>query len=456
MSSWLSKLGLRSLRVQVLFWTILPLTILLIVFSLTGIGTHQASMRQLAADENTRLVTVMANGVATLAREESVTEPQLAAILQLGDSTHASQVLLVDGNGQILYQGGAMEMPAPGPASPHRGEFGAAGVYYERVEGEEIIVAFAPVPGTDWMVILREPLMLVAEPLIRFEQAMPFVLLIATSISLLTLFFGLRYIVRPLRLLAERAHQVGEGDFTTMNAAVGGVDEIEALRLAMEHMTKQIRSYQAGLETYLHAVTRAQEEERARLARELHDETVQALIALDHKLQMVLRSLDRDPSRARDQIAELRHMVADATAEVRRFSQALRPIYLEDLGLVPALELLASEAGAGFTLLGEPRRLSADVELAFYRIAQESLNNARRHAQANEIEVTLAFQPALTRLTICDDGVGFDPSLSPASLTRSGHFGLMGIRERASLAGATLQIDTAPGQGVTVVATVPC
>ena len=191
------------------------------------------------------------------------------------------------------------------------------------------------------------------------------------------------------------------------------MDEIEDLRRSVDQMAQQIQSYQAGLQSYLHAVTQAQEEERARLARELHDETIQTLTALDHKLQKLQRTLEREPEPIRQSLDDLHNMVAGATAEVRRFSRALRPLYLEDLGLAPALELLANESGVGFTLVGTPRRVKPDLELALYRIAQESLSNARRHAQATQVEVTLVFAPNQVRLTVSDDGVGFDPAGRP-------------------------------------------
>ncbi len=450
MRQWSNLLRLRSLRVQVLLWTVLPLTILLIVASLTGIGTHQSSMHQLALDENRRLVSVMAHALSLQLADTSFHQASLDTLLHMDSDGHKTQVLLVDKDGQILFA--SDEVPTIAsvnlPGSAHPGES------IQKIDGTEYIVVSAPVPGRSWQLILREPITYIAEPLIRFEQAMPFVLAIATVISFLTLFFGLRFIVRPLHLLAERARSIGSGDFVAIGKGVGGVDEIEALRKAIDQMAEKIQNYQAGLETYLHAVTRAQEDERSRLARELHDETVQSLIALDHKAQKVQRTLDRDPALAHSQLAELRHLLVGATSEVRRFSQALRPSYLEDLGLGPALELLAGESAAGFTQIGEPRRLAPDVELAFYRIAQESLNNARRHASAVQIEVTLAFQPKQIKLTVCDDGIGFDTTLTTTYFTRTGHFGLMGIHERALLVGANLQIVTAPGQGVTVTVSV--
>lgn len=231
---------------------------------------------------------------------------------------------------------------------------------------------------------------------------------------------------------------------------MGGVDEIEELRQAVDQMARQIHGYQAGLQSYLHAVTRAQEDERARLARDLHDETIQTLTALDHKIQKLERSLKHDPATLPMSLDELHRMVAGATAEVRRFSRALRPLYLEDLGLAPALKILAQEEAAGFMLVGTPRRVTPDIELALYRIAQESLSNVRRHARANQVEATLVFTPNWVRLTISDDGCGFTPPTDLSALARSGHFGLMSMHERAQLIGAQIEIEAAEGQGASI------
>jgi signal transduction histidine kinase len=366
---------------------------------------------------------------------------------------HPGSIALLDSAGRLVYgRGPGIDAIVAGHAA-HIPATGSAETTFHFQGGQEYITTRAPVRGTDWQLMLHEPWHGMAAPMIRFEEAMPAVLLIAVAVSFLTLLFGLLFVVRPLQVLSERTRQIGLGNYAGTGSRVGGVDEIEELHLALEQMAQQVQSSQAGLERYLHAVTRAQEDERLRLARELHDETVQTLIAVDHKAQKVQRDLERDPERARAEVAELRRMAASATAEVRRFSRALRPVYLEDLGLAPALELLANESGAGFTLVGDPRRLAPDTELALYRIAQESLSNARRHAQAEQIEVTLAFQPGQVRLTVCDDGIGFEPPTNPAALTRSGHFGLMGMHERALLAGVHLDIQSTPDQGTAVVVT---
>jgi signal transduction histidine kinase len=146
---------------------------------------------------------------------------------------------------------------------------------------------------------------------------------------------------------------------------------------------------------------------------------------------------------------------------LRRIIGALRPIYLEDLGLPSALQMLAEDAAASgkvevsFTSTGTPRRLSPGVEIAVYRIAQEALTNVTRHARARGAGVVLGFEPDHLALTIQDDGVGFtlpDPDADPAAAT---HYGLMGMQERAELIQARLTIRSTPGAGTSVQLEVP-
>jgi signal transduction histidine kinase len=279
---------------------------------------------------------------------------------------------------------------------------------------------------------------------------MPIVLLIAAVASLLALFFGLRYVVRPLQKLDTQADRIGQGDFDAVAESVGGVKEIEDLRRTLDRMARQVQRYQAALEGYLGALTQAQEEERARLARELHDGTVQTLIALGQQTQLVQRVLGRDRDRAAARLAGLRKMIGEAVEEVRRVSRALRPLYLEELGLVPALEMPARETGAVFWINGSTRRLGADQELALYRIAQEALSNTQRHAKARQINMSLTFVEESVTLRVQDDGTGF---LVPGNFTefaRNGHFGLLGMHERAQHAGGRLTLTSAVGHGTVV------
>ena len=454
---------LHGLRTQVLLWTVLPLTILLIVFSVSGVSSHQQSMRALSADENARLVMALAQLVGlqaenTALREHasldqvSVSDLPLASLLDVQHADAVVTVVLLDRTGKLLF--GTGDVPAantltnwPGASQALAGQ---SGVLFTDETNSGDVVAYAPVLSTGWVLLLREPWHSLTDPLIRFEQIIPFVLLTAVVISLLALFFGVRNVVQPLRELRLRANQIGQGQFDAAAQPVSGVTEIEALRVTLNDMAQRIRSDQASRQEYLGAVTRAQEEERVRIARELHDETVQTLIALGHKAQMAQRALARDPEQTPARIGELRELIAQAIEEVRRFSQALHPYYLEELGLVPALETLAHEAHADFQVRGSPYRLKSDNELALYRIAQEALNNARRHAQAPTVRVEISFEEQHVILVVRDDGHGFAVPADLSHLTHSGHFGLIGMRERSQLVGGQLQVESQSASGTTI------
>lgn len=364
---------------------------------------------------------------------------------------------IVDAAGQVIYQSGAP--PASDQPLTWTGITdalaGQRGVVITDGGGHDDVVAYAPIQGAAWALTIREPLQELTAPLFHFESLLPLILASGALLSFLTLYFGLRYIARPLQKLADQATGIGNGDFDAADTPIGGLVEIEDVRLAVNAMAHRIQASQAAMHDYIHAVTSVQEEERARLSRDLHDETIQALMALDHKAQMAQRDLERDQARCREQLLDLRHMIGAATQEVRRFSQALRPPYLDDLGLAPALDALAHEVGAEQRVDGEPRRIGEDKELALYRMTQEALNNARNHAQARQIRVLLYFGHKGVTLAVRDDGVGFRRPEKFTDLARAGHLGLMGMKERADLIGADLIIDSQPGGGTTILIQAP-
>jgi signal transduction histidine kinase len=274
--------------------------------------------------------------------------------------------------------------------------------------------------------------------------------------------FGWLTIVRPLQRLARSAEQVSWGGYSALSGPPQGVQEVRDLHQAIVEMVERIRGNEAGMRDYLGAVTRGQEGERARLARELHDGPVQELIALSHRAEMADRLVEREQKgEAQAVLRELRQTGHRTVGELRRLIGALSPAYLEDLGFVPALEMLIPQASArtqaeihldtGDHIV----RLSPDVELAAYRIAQEALNNAVQHAQAQHITVRVQCREDGLILSVDDDGVGFDLPRRPDLLTRSGRFGLISMRERATLLGGRLQIQSAPGQGTHVTAHLP-
>jgi len=218
-------------------------------------------------------------------------------------------------------------------------------------------------------------------------------------------------------------------------------------------MAHKVQSAQEGLHDYIGAITSAQEEERTRLARELHDETIQAVIALKQRVQLAQKSAK--DQHGRQSLKELEDLAERTVENLRRLTRALRPIYLEDLGLVTALEMLARETSqtkhvsVDFKQSGQERRLSREVELALYRIAQEALNNVVRHAKAKHATLSILFEKEVS-LEVTDDGIGFTLPKSPTDFAPSGHFGLLGIQERADLIGAKLEVQSEAGNGTRV------
>jgi signal transduction histidine kinase len=208
---------------------------------------------------------------------------------------------------------------------------------------------------------------------------------------------------------------------------------------------------------YARRITSAQEDERQRIARELHDGTIQMLIALSRRLEALSTLPASLPEEARARLDELQALVSRTVRDTRRFVRDLRPPAL-DLGLVPALKGLVDRIGQAsaldvkFEVTGEVTRLAPDVELALYRIAQEALSNAQRHAGAARATVTLAFAPEGVRLVVEDDGSGFDVAteVDPVALLASGHLGLVGMRERAYALGGRLAVRSSPGKGTRV------
>jgi signal transduction histidine kinase len=565
----------RGLRVQIVLWTVLPLTLVLIGVAFTGVYSHEQAMRDLVQERDRSLAQVSANQVrellqrrlsalAALAVEPPFHHNQLAEqrtlLAEAGDMAglFAGDVVLLDEDGNPpdanadhpawLQEDDLIEAlartvmtsqdAAVSPVSagglfvvgvPVRNEAGIAygllagpmalsglgleallsqvqvgehGVVYltdadgrilahsrsaqardslaghtgldtalqsedagvtlcHAPDGEQMTLAYAPVGLAGWQVLIEQPWHEVIGPVLRYSQFMPLVAALAAVVSVLTLYYGVRAIARPLQSLGRQAERVAWGDFEATAAHVGGVEEIEDLRRTLDQMARRIQRYQRGMHDYIAAITQGQEEERKRLARELHDDTAQALIALNQQVEMAQKILGTDPARAAERLVEVRGMLAETLESVRRFSRDLRPIYLEDLGFLPALEMLTKEAGqeenlsVRLTVSGAVRRLPPELELAAYRIVQEALNNVVQHAQASQAWVRVSFEAENLVLYVGDDGQGFEAPDLPDALARQGHFGLMGIQERAFLYGGQMSIRSAPGDGTEVTVTIP-
>ena len=218
---------------------------------------------------------------------------------------------------------------------------------------------------------------------------------------------------------------------------------------------------QQNLRFYLKQITIAQEEERRRIAQELHDDTAQDLIAISRKIDGFMSLHPALSSRDESYLEDMHQHVNRTLSSVRRFSQDLRPSVLDDLGLIPAIEWLVPELAQYYklkielTINGSIRRFSPETELVLFRIAQESLRNVGKHAVASQVWVTIDFLPQSTILTIKDNGSGFIPPERIGDLAVSGKLGLTGMQERAQLIGARIDLSSAPNQGTTLKVELP-
>jgi signal transduction histidine kinase len=318
-----------------------------------------------------------------------------------------------------------------------------------------VVTVSSRIDGLNWTLVVQEPWVEVVNPQLRLSLVAPLAMIPAVLLAMGILAFGIVNVVQPLRRLGRAATRLTWGSYEAIWQPVGGVQEIRDLQTTLSHMAQRLQQAQAGIHSYIGAMLQGQEDERKRLARELHDDTLQSLIALDQQRQMVQRTIQRDPAKALGHLDQLRVLLDQMSSNLRRLLRDMRPSYIEDLGLTPALEMLStqttetSHVPVSFTSQGRPRRLLPDQELSLYRIAQEGISNALRYANATRIEVNLQFEPEIV-LKICDNGRGFTIPERPGTFAQAGHYGLMGMVERSEQIGAQFEIDSVPGRGTKI------
>ncbi len=216
------------------------------------------------------------------------------------------------------------------------------------------------------------------------------------------------------------------------------------------------KNAEANTKYYLKEITRAQEDERKRIARELHDETAQDLIALLHQMENLLSDHHAVPAEETKLLWKFHGQIKSVLQQVRHFSRDLRPSLLDDLGLLPALEWIISELKTNYPaeitlkVEGEERRLSAEAELSLFRIVQEALRNVVKHANATRADVEVRFEENKIVVIVKDNGKGFQPPQNLRSLPQKGKLGLTGLQERVQLLGGFLELESKRGEGTTL------
>jgi len=278
--------------------------------------------------------------------------------------------------------------------------------------------------------------------------------LVGVGTSLLVNFLVLRAVLRPLDHLQRAVDDVRAGRRGVRVQRDGLSDErLDHLVETFDRMIATQEEHAEQLRRLPGQILRAQEEERRRIARELHDEAAQSITTLLVRLRLLEQA--ETPAVTGQRIRELRELTVRALEDVRRIAVELRPSVLDDLGLVDALhahvDALNAQGGTRILFAADALdgRLPPEVELALYRVAQEALTNVRRHAYASQAQVRVRRGQDSIVLEVSDNGVGFDPS-HPRLGTEG--LGLAGMRERMALIGGELVVESAPGRGTVVVA----
>ena len=404
--------------------------------------------------------------------------------------TGSAQV--IDGEGVVI----ASSDRRPGfGRSPHWSrlsqsvrERGAAVALIEDGPGE--VLAAAGLRAAPWTVAIRQDQ---AEAFAEARRLRGAILWLGPMLLALALVFAwgaARSVRRPIWLLTLAAERIASGDLDQpipplpddeigrlgrslegMRVALkASLDEIAAANLALEGrveartrelqgLYRQLQERERWREELLRKVISAQEDERKRLARELHDETSQTLSALAMKIETALAA--SPPGASRDRLVEARALTVRTLDELHRLIFDLRPSVLDDLGLLSAIRWYAERhleplgIIVQFEASGFERRLRPELETALFRVAQEAITNIAKHAGAETVLIQCLERDDRVTIEIEDDGKGFSPASLPPPAARERGLGLMGMRERVELFGGTIELDSAPGQGTRVSVSVP-
>ena len=288
--------------------------------------------------------------------------------------------------------------------------------------------------------------------------------MLGISLSMTTNFVIVRAAFRPLDIIQETVDQVSRGN-TRARVPELEVGDAEIARLAqtinmmlsrLEQDTRLIERHSRQIQVMSAQVLRAQEEERRRIARELHDETSQALNALLLSIEMAQETVSDQETEACQRLEASKQLTVQTLDAVHNLAFDLRPTMLDDLGLVPSVRWYAKRQSETYGLqilvdtdeLGES--LPAQTEVALFRIVQEGLTNVAKHANASLARVRLRRREGEVELMVQDNGAGFDPEQ-----VNSERLGLFGIQERVSLLGGSLQVDAGEGRGTRLTVAVP-
>jgi signal transduction histidine kinase len=429
---------------------------------LFSFGWAWRNVQEVAQGHNASLAYVMAAALGERMAQDGDRVAPLCAMLDDLSAGPGMSWYLVDQNGRVLCASTGARLAVGAeidydliPISAQGSELGVGNLRAPRYG-----VSFAPIPTTLWRVVLEEARSALFASTYSFLIAISALMIVGLFISFWLLWIGFSHISRPLSAVTEQARRVAAGD-VFVPPDVAGPAEVEALVAAFNHTVSELGQQRDTLQEYATRMLNSQEEERKRISRDLHDETAQDLVGLMQRIDLCRLTAEDNPTilAALDELSDLANRTLSG---VRRLSRALRPLILEDLGLVAALQAIGEDLEGQLPdtrvfceVIGEEQRLPPEVELTAFRIVQEAFTNVRKHASdATRVYMTVQFEPSTLLISVEDNGRGFRTAL-PLDEVEGEHLGLMGMRERAELLDGTWNIRSSPGEGTRVTLQLP-
>lgn len=422
--------------------------LILTAFALWSMLAHRSEMELLVESRNIQeaqfAIALLESKADELLASSSVLQAEILAeeLAILKNDQTEQAILIVDQEKNVIYYSGDVHPSSHLVTHPGVDEAlgGESGAIREAFPDSIHLISYGPIESLGWAFIIEEFWDGGRFARLNLTLLIPLLLIPLVFIFFLIMWSSNRWVLRPLAILNSYAQEVGSGNYNQKVPFVSGIQEINELHTELESMVQKLDENQNSLRRYASMIQSGQEEERKRLAQELHDDTIQSLIHIDQLVQL----LDIELSESEP----LREQIALTSSNLRAMIQDLRPSYLDELGLVPALDMLIKTLSLGregvsieFESAGEIRRLPADEELALYRIAQEGLNNSLKHSNGSKISARLEFNPESILLSIFDDGVGIQQNVLK-DLEK--HFGLRGMQERAHSIGSEIRFESEP------------
>ncbi len=450
-----------GIRRELLLWIFVPCALIVAALVYVAMFVHHDQVRSLVAQRDMRMVMSISRVLGTELSDDpdgslNFDPQRLANVIDPMPGDGQVIAFIFDARGRIVWHtdgtlvGRSVAQHAgvrEALSGNHGTMFVADAAASHSGSAAEQVVSFAQIPRAgQWLgLVIEEDWQRLVNPLLRGSFLIPLAMTPVLLLAVLALTFALRRVILPLRALARHGAAFGAGDVAALNNPISGISEIEDLAAAFSGMAQQLGVANARLRDYSKTLTRVQESERAQLARDLHDETLQGLVSLKQQIQAARRQADKRgapelSARMSELGAQAQHIIVD----VRRVTRNLRPLMLDELGLAGALERLASDSAqtnpdkqVTFSTHGTLPRVSDEESLMLYRIAREAISNAVRHARASKIAIVLLVEsPAQITLMIEDDGAGFDTA------TVGPGMGLLNMRERAEDTGAAFSVSS--------------